>query len=108
MIEKIIDAMMNMDYKTLASYFSEDGEYIDYCPLMNGKTNHFLYGNSCVEMFFRRAFASGDFVIASPLIESENRASFFGAYSGPYVYARLNIEEYDSTGLIKKIVVHPA
>ena len=108
MIEKIINAMMDKDYKTLASCFSEDGEYIDYCPSMNGKANSFIYGNCSVEMFFRNKFAGGDFAIAEPLIESQNRASFFGAYSGPYVYAHLNIEEVDDSGLIKKIVVHPA
>ena len=57
--------------------------------------------------FFKLKFLSGEFEAAEPVIESENSASYYGAYNGPYIYARFSIEEYDSTGLIKKAVVHP-
>ena len=101
-------ALTDGDYKTLASCFSENCTYFDYCPSLNGRPNSYIYGNKCMEMYFRKQFISQELEIAEPLIESNDRASFFGAYGGPYIYARVNIEEYDSSGLIKKAVVHPA
>lgn len=108
MVERVINAMMEKDSKTLASYFSEDCRYFDYCPYLNGETGFFIYGSDCLEMFFMTKLPSGEFRVAEPIIESENCASFFGSYSGPYLYARLCIEDYDTSGLIKKAVVHPA
>lgn len=108
MIEKVISALMERDAVTLASYFSENCKYFDYCPSLNGESNTFIYGSAGLEMLFKSKFAFGAFEIAEPLIENENTASFFCSYSGPYIFARLNIEEYDNAGLVKKIVVHPA
>jgi len=108
MIEKVMKALTAKDYKALEECFSENCMYFDYCPSLNDKPNSFIYGNACMEMFFKEMFISEDYEVAEPLIENENRATFFGAYFGPYIYARLNIEEYDDSGLIKKAVVHPA
>ena len=108
MIEKVITSMVEKDYATLASCFSDDCLFFDYCPSQNGRPNSYVYGNACMAMFFRKKFVMEDLDIAEPRIESGTSASFFGAYGGPYVYARLNIEEYDSSGLIKKAIVHPA
>ena len=108
MIEKVMKSMAEKDYEALASCFSEDCVFFDYCPSQNGKLNSYVYGSACMEMYFRRKFVMGEFEIGEPLIESEKTASFFGAYDGPYVYARLNIEEFNGDGLIKKAIVHPA
>ena len=108
MIEKVMDALIGKDFRTLASCFSENCQYFDYCPSLNGGSNSFIYGNDCLEMFFMQRFLSRVFEAAEPLVENESRATFFGAYDGPYIYARFSIEEYDSEGLIKKAVVHPA
>ena len=108
MIEKVMKALTEKDYETLASCFSENCIYFDYCPSMNGKANSYIYGNACVNMFFRRLFVTGELEVAEPVIKNESSATYFGAYGGPYVYARLSIEEYDSVGLIKKAVAHPA
>jgi hypothetical protein len=108
MIEKVIKALTEKDCETLAKCFSENCTYVDYCPSLNDMPNSFIYGNACVEMFFKMKFMSGELEVAEPVIESENRATFFEAVNGPYIYAGLSIEEYDSTGLIKKAVVHPA
>ena len=101
-------ALTEKDYETLASCFSENCVFFHYCPSMNGKPNSYIYGSACVNMYFRRMFVTGELEVAEPVIESEKSASYFGAYGGPYVYARLNIEEYDSSDLIKKAVAHPA
>ena len=108
MIEKVMKALTEKDYKTLAACFSENCIYFDYCPSLNGMPNSYVYGNACMEMYFRRQFVTGELEVAETLVEGKDRASYFGAYGGPYIYARLNIEEYDSSGLIKKAVVHPA
>ncbi len=107
MIERVIKALTEKDYDTLAKCFSENCTYVDYCPSLTDMPNSFIHGNACMEMYFKMKFLSGDFEVAEPVIESENRATFFVAYNGPYIYAGLNIEEYDGSGLIKKAVVHP-
>ncbi len=108
MIKNIMRALTEKDSVSLAKCFSENCMYFDYCPSLNDIPNSYVYGNACMEMFFKTRFVSGEFEVAEPLIENQNCASFFGAYGGPYIYARLNIEEYDSYGLVKKAVVHPA
>jgi len=108
MIERVIEAMVNKDHKLLASCFTEDCTYIDYCPSQNGEVNSFIYGNDCMEMFFNLRFKTGEFEAAEPVIESDDQATFFGMYNGPYVYSRIRVEEYGSDGLVKKAVVTPA
>ena len=101
-------ALTEKDYDALSSCFSENCVYFDYCPSMNGRANSYIYGSACVNMHFRHLFVTEQLEVAEPFIECDNSASYFGAYGGPYVYARLNIEEYDSEGLIEKAVAHPA
>jgi hypothetical protein len=108
MIRKVMKALTEKDYKTLASCFSETCRYFDYCPSQNGEQNYFVYGSDCIEMFFRNRFTFDSFEAGDPVIEDDNTASFFGAYNGPYVFARMKIEAYDDSGLIAKAVVHPA
>jgi hypothetical protein len=108
MIQKALDALAAMDSVALAACFSEDCKYFDYCPSVNGKENYFIYGSDCIEMFFRNRFAHEHLVVSEPRAEDANTGSYFGAYSGPYVFARIQIEEFDENGLIKKAVVHPA
>ena len=107
MIERVIKALTDKNWQTLAECFSENCTFYDYCPSINGIPNSYIYGNACIEMFFKLKFISGEFEVAEPLIISDNCASFYGAYNGPYINARLDIEEYDSSGLISKAVVHP-
>jgi hypothetical protein len=108
MIEKALKALAEKDYKALAACFTEDCKYFDYCPSCNGKDNYFVYGSACVEMFFRNRFTFDQLIVSDPVIEDDKTASFFGAYDGPYIFARFRIEEIDPAGLIKKAVVHPA
>lgn len=107
MIEKALKAMVDRDYKTFAACFSEDCKYFDYCPSCNGKDNYFVYGSDGIEMFFRNRFTFEHILVSDPVVEDEKTASFFGAYEGPYIFARFRIEEFDASGLIKKAVVHP-
>jgi hypothetical protein len=108
MLEKALKALESRDYKALAACFSEDGKYFDYCPSCNGKDNYFVYGSAAVEMFFRNRFTFDLLTVSDPVAESDRTASFFGAYEGPYLFARFEIEELDAHGLIRKAVVHPA
>lgn len=109
MISKVVNALLERDYRALGSCFSENCTYFDYCPALNGDQNYYIYGNVCIEMFFREKFASKRYRIAEPIIESARRASFFCEYNdGPYIFARMDIEEFDNMGLIKKAVIHPA
>ena len=108
MIERVIKALTEKDYNTIAECFSDDCTYIDYCPSLFGESGIFIYGKYSLEMILKNKFRSGAFEVSEPLVESETRASFFSVYDGPYVFARLDIEEYDDAGLIKKAVVHPA
>ena len=107
MIEKIIKAMIEKNYEALALCFSENCVFYDYCPSLNGRENSYVYGKAGLEIHFRLQFVTGALLVAEPVIEDENSATFFGAYGGPYLYARLYIEEYDSSGFVKKAVVHP-
>jgi hypothetical protein len=108
MIRKLMKALTEKDYKAMAECFSENCKYFDYCPSLNGEQNYFVYGSDCVEMFFRNRFTFDYLEVADPQFEDENTATFFGAYNGPYVYARLKIEAYDDSGLIQKVLVTPA
>jgi hypothetical protein len=108
MLKNILDAFISKNSEELASFFSEDCVYFDYCPSSVGRQNYYLYGRDGLEMFFRNRFASGQFEIGSPKVEGPDTASFFGAYYGPYVFARIRIEEFGDDGLVRKAVVHPA
>jgi len=108
MLEKALRALVEKDYKAFAACFSEDGKYFDYCPACNGKDNYFVYGSAAIEMFYRNRFTFDHVTVSEPVVEDEKTASFFGAYEGPYLFARFEIEEFDTAGLIKKAVVHPA
>ena len=108
MIKNILKALTDKDPAALASLFTEDCLYYDYCPAMNGMLNVSIYGSYGMELMFKKMFVSGDFEAAEPLVENETSGSFFGAYGGPYVYARITIEEYGPDGRVKKAVVHPA
>jgi len=103
-----MDALERADYRGFAACFSENGKYLDYCPSSNGKDNWFCYGAAGIEMFFHNRFQLGHLSVASVRIEDEGRASFFGAYDGPYVYAMFEIQEIGEDGRIGKAVVHPA
>jgi hypothetical protein len=104
---RAIDALERADNMAFASCFSEDGWYSDYCPSSNGGDNWFCYGSAGIEMFFGNRFALDLFSLSCPRQESESRASFFGAYDGPYVYAMFEIKEIGDDGLIRKAVVNP-
>jgi hypothetical protein len=108
MIKKAMDALVRQDYKAFSDCFSEDCKYFDYCPAQHGKDNYVVYGRDGVEMFFRNRFAFDLLIVAQPVIEDENTASFFGAYDAPFVFARFEIEATDEAGLIRRAVVHPA
>jgi hypothetical protein len=108
MLEQALKALAERDYKAFAACFSEDGKYFDYCPAMNGKDNYFVYGSAGIEMFFRNRFTFNLLTVSDPVVEDDKRASFFGAYEGPYLFARFELEALDENGLIKKAVVHPA
>ena len=107
MINKVMAALVQKDYRGLSECFSRDCRYFDYCPSLSGGENYFIYGREAVEMFFRNRFVHNQFEAASPVIENELRASFFGSYGTPFVYARVSIEAFADDGLIDKIVVSP-
>lgn len=108
MIQKAIQAMSAGDYKTLAACFTENCDYADFCPCMNGKRNYYLHGSAYMEMFFHQRFVSHRFQIFEPQVEDKNAASFFCTYDdSPFIFARFDVEEYDSNGRIAKAVVHP-
>jgi len=107
LIEKALNALKDMDYKTFASCFSEDGKYYDFCPSSNGHDNWFAYGREAIEMFFRNRFTFSHLIVSDPVPESDTRATFFGAYDGPYLYAKFEIAEIAADGLIAKAVVAP-
>ena len=108
MIERVLEALENKDYKSFSRCFSEFGRYFDYGPSINGKENYFCYGRDFIEMFFKNRFVQDHIRIDCTKKESETSGSYFAAYDGPYVYVRFEIEELDEDGLIKKAVVHPA
>lgn len=107
MIEKAVRALADRDFKAFAGCFSEDGRYFDYCPACNGKDNYVVYGSAAIEMFFRNRFTFDLLTVSDPVVEDDKTASFFGAYEGPYIFARFRIEALDDAGCIKKAVVHP-
>jgi hypothetical protein len=107
LLMRAIDALKRTDFKAFASCFSEDGWYSDYCPSSNGGDNWFCFGSAGIEMFFVNRFAHGFFSLSCPKWESDFRASFFGAYDGPYVYAMFEIKEIGDDGLIRRAVVYP-
>ena len=108
MIHKLINAMYKKDYYGMAECFAQDCRYHDYCPSLNGMENYFVYGREAIEMFFRNRFIHNHFDIASPRIKNEREATFFGSYDGPFVFARLIVEEIDENGLITKVVISAA
>ena len=108
MIERVLEALENGDYKSFSQCFSEFGRYFDYGPANNGLENYFCYGRDFIEMFFMNRFAHDHIRIGGTKKESETSGSYFAAYDGPYVYVRFEIEELDENGLIKRAVVHPA
>jgi hypothetical protein len=107
LLMRAVNALEQADFKTFSSCFSEDAWYSDYCPSSNGGDNWFCFGSAGIEMFFRNRFALDHFTLSCPKRESDSRASFFGAYDGPYVYAMFEIKETGSDGRIKKAVVYP-
>lgn len=108
MIHRILSALESQDYLTLSQCFARDGQYIDYCPGLNGDQNYFVYGREAIEMFFRNRFVNMRFVVGSVRAESASEGTYFGSYHAPYVYARVRIEKTDDSGLVEKLVVTPA
>ncbi len=108
MLEKAMKALAEKDYLTFAACFSEDCKYFDYCPSCNGEDDYYVYGNDCMEMFFRNRFTFNHLSVFDPVVENYSTANFFGSYDGPYIFARFRIEEFNADGLIKKAVVHPS
>lgn len=109
MLKKAIFALLEKDYRTFAACFTEDCDYADFCPCLNGKRNYYVHGSPSLEMFFHQRLVSHRFEIAEPLVENEREASFFCTYdNGPYVYARMVAERFGDDGRIEKAVVHPA
>ena len=108
MVGKVLEALCARDYLGLSALFSKDCRYFDYCPCLNGQPGYFVYGREAVEMFFRNRFVHGHFEAASPLVEDERTGSYFGSYDGPFVFARLRIEELDPEGKILSLRVSPA
>lgn len=108
MIERVLKALETQDYTALAACFSKDGRYFDYCPALHGAQNYFVYGREAVEMFFRNRFVHQHFEIGSPRVEGPDQGSYFGAYDGPFTYARIRIEAVDEAGLIQLLVASPA
>ncbi len=107
MIEKVLKALEEKDYRTFASCFADNGKFFDYGPSCNGLDNYFVYGRAHVEMFFRNRFVHDHLRIGQARAEGPTRGSYFASYDGPYVYIRFEIEETDENGLILKAVAHP-
>ncbi len=107
MIERIMDALEHKRFKELSECFSKDAVYTDYCPAMEGGECYYVYGREAIEMFFRNRFVHEHFEAASVRIESDVRATFFGYYDAPFVYASAEIEAADDDGLVSKFTVRP-
>ena len=106
MIKKLLEALEANDETALAACFAPDGQLFDYCPCVNGGTAHIIYGREGIEMLYRGLFALKRLTVAEAEPESDNEGTFFGAYDGPYVFARVTIKDSEG-GLIKKAVIVP-
>ena len=108
MIQKLLDALEYGDEVAVSACFAEDGQFFDYCPCVNGKEAYIIYGRSGIEMLYRNLFAINRLIVSVPEADGDISGTFFGAYEGPYVFARVSIQETDDNGLIKRAVVTPA
>ena len=108
MIERIMQALSEKAYKALSECFSKDAVYLDYCPALEGKECYYIYGREAIEMFFRNRFVHGHFEVASVRIESERKATYFGFYDAPFLYAAAEIDGMDENGFVVKFVARPA
>ncbi len=108
MIERIMQALSEKTYKELSECFSKDAVYLDYCPALEGKECYYIYGREAIEMYFRNRFVHGHFEVASVKIESERKATYFGFYDAPFIYAAAEIDKIDENGLVVKFVARPA
>lgn len=107
MIHDLLAALENGDEQALAACFSVDGQYFDYCPCINGKDAYIIYGRKGIELLFRNLFAISRLIVSEPEADGPLTGTFFGAYEGPYVFARITIQSLSSEGLIKKVLVTP-
>ena len=107
MIERIMQALFEKRYKELSECFSKNAVYIDYCPALEGKECYYVYGREAIEMYFRNRFVHGHFEVASVKIESERKATYFGFYDAPFIYAAAEIDTIDENGLVVKLVARP-
>jgi hypothetical protein len=108
MIEHIMRALTEKKYKELSECFSKDAVYIDYCPALEGNDCCYVYGREAIEMYFRNRFVHGHFEVASVQIESAQKATYFGFYDAPFIYAAAEIEKADENGLVVRFVARPA
>ena len=107
MIERIMRALEQKQFKELSECFSRDGIYVDYCPALEGGECYYVYGREAIEMFFRNRFVHEHFEAASVRIEGEKRATYFGYYDAPFVYASAEIEGVDDEGLVTRFTARP-
>ena len=107
MIERIMSALENRQYKELSECFAADGIYVDYCPALEGGECYYVYGREAIEMFFRNRFVHEHFEAASVRIEGAERATFFGYYDAPFVFASAEVESTDESGLVTRFTVRP-
>ena len=108
MIGKILEALCAADETALSRCFAEDGKLYDYCPCVNGGEAHIVYGREGIELLYRSLFAVRRLTAAEPAADGADTGTFFGSYDGPFVFARLRIEELDGDGLIRRVTVCPA
>ena len=107
MIERIMNALENRQFRELSECFSKDAVYKDYCPALEGGECSYVCGREAIEMFFRNRFVHNHFEAASIRTESAERATFFGYYDAPFVYASAEIEGLDDEGLVTRFTVRP-
>lgn len=107
MIERIMNALENRQFRELSECFSKDAVYTDYCPALEGGECYYVCGREAIEMFFRNRFVHKHFEAASVRIESAKKATFFGYYDAPFVYAFAEIEGLDEEGLVTRFTVRP-
>lgn len=105
MIKALTTALLEKQFLQAAELFDEDGVYIDYCPMLVGGKNWFLYGKGHIEMFLRNRLGFGSFSIFDPIAEDETNANYYACYDGVYVPVRMSIELRD--GKITRAVVRP-
>ena len=109
MIQKLVQALQEKDYKAMASCFAEECRLFDDCPLRIKNENYYIYGRWAVEMFYHNKFILGGLSFLDPRIQDERTINLYISYGGQVNHALATIESWEpESGLIRELVIRPA